>query len=342
MKLKKYDNNPIFTALAGSAWEERCVLNPAVIYDEEKKKFIMLYRAAGNDVEHIIRFGLAESDDGIRFTRRSAEPIFQSHRDEADGGCVEDPRIVKIGDTYFMTYAARAFAPGQYWLPEASFPPLYLGKNDVYSADFPELASKNITVTYLAATKDFLRYKRLGRLTEPNVDNRDVVLFPEKVGGKFVLISRPKFQGIPEVKMPSVWISFGDDLLSYAKPKLLFTGKEWWESARIGAGAPPIRTEHGWFMLYHGVDDEGVYRVGAVLMDLENPERIIARTKQFIMEPEYEYETRGIYNSCVFPTGTVVRNGTLYIYYGSADQFINLATVDFNELVGYLAEECRV
>lgn len=342
MKLKKYEQNPIFTALEGNAWEERCVLNPAVVYDEARRKFIMLYRAAGNDREHIIRLGLADSGDGVTFNRCSSEPIFQSRRDEADGGCVEDPRIVKIGDTYFMTYAARAFAPGQYWLPEASFPPICLGDNDVYSKDFPEMASKNITVTYLAATKDFIRYKRLGRLTEPNVDNRDVVLFPEKVGGKYVLVSRPKFRDVPEVKMPSVWISFGDDLLSYAKPQLLFTGREWWESARIGAGAPPIRTEEGWFMLYHGVDDKGVYRVGAVLMDLEHPERIIARTKNYIMEPEHEYETCGIYNGCVFPTGNVVKDGTLYVYYGSADQFINLATADFHELVRYLAEECRV
>ena len=93
-------------------------------------------------------------------------------------------------------------------------------------------------------------------------------------------------------------------------------------------------------MLYHGVDDKGVYRVGAVLMDLADPRRIIARTRNFIMEPEFDYETCGIYEGCVFPTGTVVKDGTLYVYYGTADTYIGVATADFNELIKYLVEEC--
>lgn len=342
MKLKKYAGNPILSPLAGSVWEERCVLNPAVVYDEKRKKFIMIYRAAGNDLRHIIRFGLAESDDGINFARRSEAPVFESNRDEADGGCVEDPRIVKIGDTYFMTYAARAFAPGQYWLPSAPVPPVYIEKSDVYTEELPCFASKNITITYLAATKDFFRYKRLGRITEANIDDRDVVLFPERIGGKYVVISRPKFENAPEAKMPSIWISFRDDLMEYNRPTLLFTGKEWWETQRIGAGTPPIRTERGWFMLYHGVDDNGTYRVGAVMLDSDDPQKILARTKDFIMEPEEKYETSGIYNGCVFPTGAVVKDGILYVYYGCADQFVSLATADFGELVDYLMTDCRL
>ena len=340
MKLEKYAKNPILSP-NGNEWEERCTLNPGVIYDEKNQKFIMLYRAAGNDDKHIIRLGLAESSDGIHFKRVSDSPSFYSSRDDADGGCVEDPRITKIDNLYYITYAARAFAPGKYWLPEASFPPMFIGENDVYSSELPYYASKNITATFLAVTKDFKNYKRLGRITEADTDNRDVVLFPEKIDGKYVIVSRPKFKD-SGVKMPSIWISFTDDLLQYEKPELLMTGETAWETQRIGAGTPPIRTEHGWFMLYHGVDDAGIYRVGAVMMDLKNPCKIIARTKDFIMEPEFEYECQGIYNGCVFPTGTVVKDGILYVYYGCADKYISLATIEFEKLCNYLLSECKI
>lgn len=340
MKLNKYKGNPILSP-GENAWEERCVLNPGVIYDEARKKFVMLYRAAGNDVEHIIRCGVAESDDGIHFERVSKDAAFYSTRDDADGGCVEDPRIIEMDGVYYVTYAARAFAPGQYWLPEASFPPIYIEEGECYDKSLPEYASKNITATFLAATKDFKRYKRLGRLTEAAVDDRDVVIFPEKIGGKYVIISRPKFQNAG-VKMPSIWISFTDDLLEYQKPELLMTGEQSWETQRIGAGTPPIKTDKGWFMLYHGVDDDGVYRVGAVLMDLNDPRKILARTKDFIMQPELPYELEGIYNGCVFPTGTVVKDGVLYVYYGCADKYVSLATANFQELVDALATECKL
>ena len=105
MKFTKYEGNPILTPNPANAWEERCVLNPAVVYDGEK--FIMLYRAAGNDKRHQIRLGLAESRDGKHFTRVGNAPVFEGHRDEPDGGCVEDPRLVKMGDLYLLTYAAR-------------------------------------------------------------------------------------------------------------------------------------------------------------------------------------------------------------------------------------------
>ena len=300
----------------------------------------MVYRAGGDDLRHEIAFGLATSDDGAHFVRQSDKPVFAPNQYEPDGGCVEDPRIVKLGDAYFMTYAARAYAPGQYWLDLANLSPCYTDETDVIAEELPFFAKKNMTVSYLAMTKDFKNYKRLGRITEATVDDRDVFLFPETVNGKYVLITRPKFKDAG-VKMPSIWISFGDDLIEYEKPELLLTGREWWETARIGAGAPPIKTDKGWFMLYHGVCDKGIYRVGAVLMDLNDPRKILARTKNFIMEPEELYETEGLYNGCVFPTGNVVKDGVLYVYYGCADKYVSLATANFDELIHYLWTECR-
>ncbi len=346
MKFTKYENNPILRPNPENQWEERCVLNPAVIYDEGKEEFVMLYRAAGNDVRHQIKLGLATSKDGIHFVRQSSEPAFQAGHEEADGGCVEDPRLMKIGDIYYLTYAARAYAPGQYWLQEyvegVSLAPRYLDETDVIADEIPKFAKDNITVTYLAATKDFKVYKKFGRITEATVDDRDVYLFPEKINGKYCMISRPKFKNLSYPTMPSIWISFGDDLIEYDKPELLMTGETWWETQRMGGACPPIKTKEGWFMLYHGVDDEGTYRVGAVMLDLNNPKKILARTKEFLMEPEFDYETSGIYNGCVFPTGNVVKDGVLYVYYGCADTYIGLATCDFEELVHYLMAKCKV
>ena len=206
MKLCKYAHNPILEPNTENDWEDRCVLNPAVIYDETRKKFIMLYRAAGNDCRHQIKLGLAESDDGVRFTRMSKNPVFEGIHDEPDGGCVEDPRLVKIGDMYYLTYAARAYAPGRYWLEPyvegVTKAPRYLDETDLYGEESPYFAKENITVSYLAATKNFRVYKKYGRITKPTVDDRDVYLFPEKIGGKYVKISRPKFKE-SSVKMTS-------------------------------------------------------------------------------------------------------------------------------------------
>ena len=337
MKLTKCEINPILSPNEANEWEGRCVLNPAVTYDEERQKFVMLYRAAGNDKRHQIVFGLAESDDGVHFERVSDEPVFRPNHDEPEGGCVEDPRITKLGDLYYITYAARAYAPGQYWLEPyiegVTKAPMFLDETDVRGEVLPTFAKDNITVSYLAVTKDFKTYKKLGRITESAIDDRDVVLFPQTIDGKYVLITRPKFKNIPEVKMPSIWISFRDDLMDYEKPELLITGKEWWETQRIGGGTVPILTKYGWFFLYHGVDDNGIYRVGALILDKDDPRKVIARTKDFIMEPDQAFELEGLYNGCVFPTGTVVKDGTLFVYYGCADKYVGLATANFDELL---------
>ena len=114
------------------------------------------------------------------------------------------------------------------------------------------------------------------------------------------------------------------------------TGETNWEVQRIGGGTPPIKTEKGWLMFYHGVDKNGTYRVGIVLLDLNNPEIILKRTKDYIMEPDQDYEKSGIYDGCVFPTAAVLKDGVIYMYYGCADEYVSVATCKLKDVLDYL------
>ena len=327
IKLKKYAGNPVLKPI-GDGWESLCVLNPAVVYDEETKLFRMLYRAAGNDPQHCIYLGLAESEDGFEFVRKSPDPVLSPDPNGADGGCVEDPRLVKMGEYYYLTYASRTFPPGQYWREDKK----YFGFKPEYG---PQFLSYNNSVTHLAISRDLVHWKKLGRITDTRYDDRDVYFMPDKINGKFVKFSRPMEwcgEGY-ENPNPAIWISESDDMMEWGERKLLLQGTEWWEDAKTGGSTPPIKCKYGYFMLYHGVSKkDGGYRVGAVILDENQPDKIIAKTKYFIMEPEFDFETQGYYNGCVFPTGNCVVDGVLYVYYGAADKFVCVATADFDEL----------
>ncbi len=329
MKFTRYEGNPILKP-QGDGWESLCVLNPGVIVDESTGKIMMLYRAAGNDRNHNIRLGLAVSDNGYDFERVSDEPAMDVRDEDPDGGCIEDPRIVCIDGVYYITYAGRPFAPGRYWI-EDEFEQ-FKKERQKWPASAPAIM-RNETASYLACTKDFKTYKRLGRITNTRYDDRDVVIFPEKVNGKYVMLSRPKRGNVS----PSVWITYSDDLLEWGEPSLLFSGEQVWEGGRIGAGCPPVKTEDGWLLLYHGVSSaDAYYRVGFVMLDLDNPSKIIARTKDFVFEPETDYEKEGLWNGCVFPTGMIELNGKYFIYYGCADKYVAVATVEKQDLLAYM------
>ncbi|GAA3602372.1 glycosidase [Flavivirga amylovorans] len=334
IRLKKHENNPILSPNPLNEWESLVVCNPGVWY--ENGKFSMLYRAAGDDEEHLIRFGLAESVDGINFARVSNDPVFSPSVDGPDMGGVEDARIIKFGDEFYITYAYRPFPPGQYWkfehdvirLPESG-------------EDTPLVYKNNIANSGLVISKDLRTFKRLGRVTSSNLDDRDVILFPEKINGKFAMLHRPK-EWIGEkygTNYPAIWIRFSEDLMVWEEPStLLLAGREDSWEVKIGGSTPPLKTKEGWLIIYHGVENGGLgyYRVGAALLDINDPTKVIGRIKDWIMEPEHDYEINGYYNGCVFPTGNVIIEDTLYVYYGGADKYVGLATCSVNELLGQL------
>ena len=334
MKLQRFQGNPILSPNGANPWEAAVATNPGAWYDQQSKQVIMLYRAAGLDDAHRVHLGLALSKDGYHFTRTSDKPVFSPSVDGFDGGCIEDPRIIKIGPWYFVTYACRAFPPGKYWLSGADNP--YLAPERPEEAPIP--LRKNWTATGLALTKDFRTWFRAGRMTSPVVDDRDVFLFPEQIAGQWVMIQRPMQwagAGYPCEK-PSIWIARGDDMLDCRDSKLLLTGRYEWEVNKVGANTPPIKTPHGWLMLHHGVGPDWHYRLGAMLMDLKDPSRVLHRTPDWLLQPEKPFETKGYYNGVVFPCGAVVIDGTLFVYYGGADQHVGVATCNLEELLAHL------
>lgn len=336
MKLTKWENNPCLSPNPDNYWEELVVCNPGVWYEDGT--FHMLYRAAGDDEAHTIRFGHAISKDGFNFERTSDDFSFGPSTDGMDQGGVEDARIVKFGDYFYVTYAFRPDHPGQYWK---------FGHDEIitkdYGQDAPKHLRENIANSALAITKDFKEWRRLGRITSADLDDRDVILFPEKINGKYWMMHRPK-QWIGEQygpKRPAVWIRSSEDMLVWEDDsQVLLEGIDGTWEEKVGGSTPPLRTDRGWLVIYHGVENggQGYYRVGAVMLDLEDPTKIIARTKDFIMEPEFDYEIEGYYKGCVFPTGNVILDDTLYVYYGGADKYVGVATANVNELIDHIME----
>jgi predicted GH43/DUF377 family glycosyl hydrolase len=332
-QLTRFPGNPILAPLSGSPWQDAVTTNPGAWHDPERGEVLLLYRAAGHDADHVVHLGLARSRDGWTFSRDSVTPVASPLPDTPDGGCLEDPRIIKIGEWYYVTIASRPCPPGRYW----ESPPPGSRPHHAFPAHFPVALRQNLTATHLFLTRDFKSWVRAGRLSDPSLDDRDVVIFPELVGGQWITLHRPmQWHGAGFTnRHPAIWIARGDDVLAWKKLQLLAHGEQPWEE-KIGANNPPLRTPHGWLQIYHGVGPDKQYRLGALLLDLADPTRVTHRTRRPIYEPVADYETRGIYQGVCFPCGHALIDGFYHLYYGGADVTCNLATCRLDDLLACL------
>lgn len=231
---------------------------------------------------------LAWSDDGIRFRVEPRPWLFPAVPEEA-WGC-EDARVTKIGNTSWVNYTA--------------------------------VSDRGIS-TALASTQSFRVARRHGVIFAPA--NRDVTIFPEKIGGSYAAHHRPMPTYIGE---DSIWYAESPDLLHWGRHRFVAGPRPGlWDGWKIGGGAPPIRTKNGWLSIYHGVDRKTRYRLGGLLTDLKEPWRVLARSRQPLLEPTAPYERRGFFPNVCFTCGAVVRNGNLWVYYGAGDRSMALATV---------------
>jgi predicted GH43/DUF377 family glycosyl hydrolase len=224
MKLQRYAGNPILSPHPDHYWEDLAVFNPAAWYDETTGEVLLLYRAAESGPEYKCYFGLAKSRDGYHFERVSDEPVLSPSVEGFDGATIQDPRMIKMDGWYYVTYACRHYPFGQFWVPEVRRK--YVTPTECPEC-FPRYLRINATLTGLLLTRDFKTWIRAGWLTDTLLDDRDVVLFPEKVGGKYVMMHRPLEWVGPQygVEQASAWISFADDLMGFRRSKLLITNK---------------------------------------------------------------------------------------------------------------------
>ncbi len=237
---------------------------------------------------------VARSRDGIHFKIDEKPSIMPIASEESWG--MEDPRITQIGEVYYINYSS---------------------------------VTENGVCVSLIKTMDFESYERMGIIFAP--ENKDVTIFPEKIGGEYVAFNRPVPFGIGA---PSMWLAKSPDLIHWGDQKLFaaVSGEGRWDGGRVGGGAVPIKTEKGWLVVYHAADADDRYCLGIYLLDPEHPEKIIAGLDQPFMEPEEEYEKEGFFGNVVFTCGALLKDDILMIYYGAADDKICRADIPLQDI----------
>ncbi|MDI3297852.1 MAG: glycosidase [Bacillota bacterium] len=277
------------------------VFNPAAA--EVEKETLLVVRV--EDLRGFSHLTVARSRNGVDGWRIDPSPTLlpdPGHQEEVWG--LEDPRVVWLAEE------------GLWALTYVSF-------------------SRGGPVVSLAVTRDFRRFERRGVLVPP--EDKDAALLPRRVGGRWALIHRPVIRGEAHI-----WISFSEDLRYWGDHRILLPARPgWWDSARVGLGAPPIETPHGWLLIYHGVRvtaSGSLYRVGLALLDLEEPTHVLRRSEEWVMSPRAAYERSGDVPGVIFPSGAIWDRASdeLRLYYGAGDDKVALATARMSEVLAYL------
>lgn len=327
--LDRPTSNPVLKPIARHSWEAFATFNPAAIVLDDR--IHLLYRAQGYDGLSVL--GYAASMDGIHIDERLSDPVFvpsQARRGKygddgytsvsggGTGGC-EDPRLVEIDGTIYLIYVSF----------DGAHPP-------------------GVALSYIAK-KDFMakrfRFSRPKLISRPGQIQKNWVLFPKKIAGKYAVL-----HGIS----PKIRIEYIDDPKSLGDGKFIeslsshggggyveATRLRAWDNIVRGAGAPPLWTPHGWLVFYHGMDmrDPGKYKVGVMLLDLEHPENILRRSLEPVLEPETEYENGGHKRGVIYVCGAVIKGGKLFVYYGAADCTSAVAVADAETFLQSLLKE---
>ena len=304
MKLQRHPANPILLPDPSSPWESTNVFNPAVIF--HNGLWHMWYRAQGLD--WVSRIGYAVSADGIQWNRLR-QPVLEP-MDGTDSRGVEDPRVVELDGRFYMTYTAY----GRDFLGEGE--PTHDGGG---------------ILPMIAVSDNLITWERIGSIVVGE-DNKDHVLFPWKINGRYAALHR---------RWPNVWIAYSDDLRTWTEADMqkMYEPRQddpaAWDSKSVGSNGVPIETEHGWLLLNHGYNDDHIYKFGVCLVHLDDPTRMIARPKTAVFEPQELWEIRGDVPNVVFSCANPVVDGTVYVYYGGGDHVIGLATCPLSQLLDF-------
>lgn len=326
---RKLAKNPILAPIKKNSWESKLVFNPAAVYLGGKVHLV--YRAVGD--KDISVLGYASSDDGFRINLRLKDPVYVPREDfESNpkapftkikylsgwgcGGC-EDPRLTRINGRLYMTYTA------------------FNGR------ELPRVA-----MTWIKE-EDFLNHEWDWAvpvlISPPGQINKNWVLFPEKIKGKYAFIHSLNHNEVSIEYLDSLDFDRENFLQSHYKRH---NQKGCWDSMIRGAGPPPIRTKDGWLLLYHAIDNNepGKYKMGAMLLDENEPEKVICRSGSPFVEPNQKYENEGFKPGIVYTCGAVVKDGDLIVYYGGADNVVCAAHAPLESFLYGLktAGSCRL
>ena len=312
----KLEDNPIISPKPENSWEAQQTFNPGVILLNNKVHF--LYRAIGED--GISRLGYAVSSDGFHIDERFPSPAYQhetstgtftifSYLSGGSFGGAEDPRLVCVDDedVLYMTYTACDNG-------------LHVGLTSIKISDF--------------VNKKW-RWKKSMLISPPDEVHKNWLLFPGKIHGKYAIIHSIK---------PNIQIEYRDDL-EFRDDDYInsFYGggpqKKCWDKWLRGTGAPPIKTSAGWLLFYHAMDDDwSKYKVGVMLLDLNNPTKVLFRAKEPVLEPSEEYENNGYKGGVVYVSGAIIKDGNILVYYGAADSYVGVAYAPLEEFLNALTQ----
>lgn len=328
LKIERFKDNPIIEPQAENRWESKATFNPAALYAGER--IHLIYRAIGDGDISVL--GYVSSEDGFNFNERLNYPVYLGKKKSSksrsnckskkspisyisggggEGGC-EDPRLTLIDDIVYLTYTA-----------------------------FDGWGSLRMALSSISL-KDFLNkewnWEKPIMVSPPGEINKNWVIFPEKINGKFAVLHSVN---------PCISIEYLENLEFKGEKKYIKSSfnttknKGVWDSWVRGVGPPPIKTEKGWLLIYHAMDvysDPDRYKLGAMLLDLNNPQKIIARSKEPILEPDEYYENNGWKAGVSYSCGAIEKDGQLLIYYGGADTVSCVAQINLKEFVNELIE----
>ncbi|RLD24800.1 MAG: glycosidase [Bacteroidetes bacterium] len=339
---KRFSQNPLLSPKDVQPSNDEmiieCLLNPGVFKYEGKIWLLIRVAERPEQKDEKISFPVLDEGRGVKILS------FDKNDPDLDD---TDPRVIKYKGEFFLTTMSHlrlmSSSNGIDFKEEKGFSPIYgEGKLEAYGIEdcrvatfeglyhltYTQVSGIGVGVGYIQ-TKDWRSFDRKGMIFSPH--NKDSTLFEEKINGKYYALHRPSS---PELGGNYIWLAESEDLLHWGNHKCIaITRPDNWDSARVGAGASPIKTEAGWLEIYHGANSDNRYCLGAILLDLDDPSKVIARSDDPIMEPLMDYEKTGFFGNVVFTNGHVVNGDTITIYYGASDEVICGATFSIKEIL---------
>jgi beta-1,2-mannobiose phosphorylase / 1,2-beta-oligomannan phosphorylase len=343
---RRFEENPLLTPLnvkpSSKEMTVECILNPGVFRFDKKTWLLVRVAERPEQTEGYVSLPVYNESgeiDILQFAKSDPHLDFT------------DPRLIRYKDNHYLTTLSHlrlmcSDDGREFYEPENYSPIFGKGELEAYGIEDCRVAEINgifyLTYTMVSAygvgvgliqTRDWKRFDRKGMIFPPH--NKDCTIFEEKIKDKFYALHRPSS---PELGGNYIWLAESPDGIHWGHHKCIATTrKNMWDSARIGAGCSPIRTPRGWLAIYHGADERHRYCLGALLLDINDPSQVIARSEFPLMEPTEPYELNGFFGNVIFTNGHLVVGDKLRLYYGASDDSICGAELSIHEILGSLS-----